>query len=50
MAPKAFAPVPNAWGKQGWTTGQLSELDEAELSAPFVWRGLTPAQAGERSS
>jgi len=24
VAPKAFAPVPNAWGKQGWTTAKLS--------------------------
>jgi hypothetical protein len=31
MAPGAFAPVPNAWGKQGWTTADLSELSAAEL-------------------
>ena len=31
MAPEAFAPVPNAWGRQGWTTAQLSKLSSAEL-------------------
>jgi hypothetical protein len=31
MMPEAFAPVPNAWGQQGWTTANLSRLSEAEL-------------------
>jgi hypothetical protein len=31
MAPEAFAPVPNAWGRQGWTTTQLSKLSAAKL-------------------
>jgi hypothetical protein len=31
MAPGSFTPVPNAWGKQGWTSVVLSELSEAEL-------------------
>ena len=31
MAPEAFAPVPNAWGRQGWTTADLSKLSSAEL-------------------
>jgi len=31
MAPEAFAPVPNAWGQQGWTTATLSKLGKAEL-------------------
>jgi hypothetical protein len=31
MAPEAFAPVPNAWGKQGWTTANLSKLTATEL-------------------
>ena len=30
MAPTAFA-VPNAWGRQGWTTATLSKLSTAEL-------------------
>ena len=31
MAPEAFAPVPNAWGKRGATTGLLAKLTNAEL-------------------
>jgi hypothetical protein len=33
MAPAAFSPVPNAWGKQGWTTATLCKLKPAELKA-----------------
>jgi YjbR len=33
VAPDAFAPVPNAWGKQGWTTATLAKLSAAELRA-----------------
>jgi len=38
--PEAFAPVPNAWGKQGWTTATLSELTMAELrdALEMAWR------------
>jgi hypothetical protein len=31
MAPEAFTPIPNAWGRQGWTTADLSKLGAAEL-------------------
>jgi len=31
MAPQAFKPIDNAWGRQGWTTMILAEVDEAEL-------------------
>jgi hypothetical protein len=31
MAPEAFAPVPNAWGKRGATTAMLSQLTTVEL-------------------
>ena len=31
MAPEAFAPVPNAWGKRGATTAILSKLTMTEL-------------------
>jgi hypothetical protein len=33
MAPEAFEAIPNAWGKQGWTTAKLSKLSAAELRA-----------------
>src|SRR5262249_32775721 len=31
LMPEALTPVPNAWGKQGWTTATLSKLKAAEL-------------------
>jgi hypothetical protein len=33
LAPEAFAAVPNAWGRQGWTTATLSKLSTAELKS-----------------
>lgn len=33
LAPEAFTPIPNAWGRQGWTTADLSKLGAAELKA-----------------
>lgn len=40
MAPEAFAPVDNAWGRSGWTTLMLAAVDEAELRAALemAWR------------
>lgn len=45
LAPDAFAPVPNAWGKNGATTVTLSALDAAELRAAMemAWRHAIPA-------
>jgi len=39
-APDAFRRVPNAWGRQGWTTATLSELDAPELRQALetAWR------------
>src|SRR5215211_7736332 len=31
LAPDAFTAIPNGWGRQGWTTAQLSKLSKAEL-------------------
>jgi hypothetical protein len=31
LAPEGLAPVPNAWGRQGWTTATLSGLKANEL-------------------
>lgn len=43
-APDAFSPVPNAWGRQGWTTGKLSALRAAELRSALetAWRHALP--------
>lgn len=33
LAPEAFSAIPNAWGRQGWTTAALSKLTVPELKA-----------------
>lgn len=33
LAAEVFAPVPNAWGKQGWTTITLAKASVADLRA-----------------
>lgn len=40
MAPDAFTPVANAWGKRGATTAFLAKLTNAELedALRLVWR------------
>ena len=50
MAPEAFAPVPNAWGKQGWTAASLSKLSAAELKnvLEMAWRHAVGAKSRRR--
>jgi hypothetical protein len=33
LAPDAFAPIANAWGRKGWTVARLAALGEDELRA-----------------
>lgn len=33
LAPEAFVPIDNGWGRQGWTTTVLAELSAKELKA-----------------
>ena len=33
LAPDAFAPIANAWGRRGWTVAMLAALSEDELRA-----------------
>lgn len=51
LAPAAFSPVPNAWGEQGWTTGLLAALSEAELAAALrmAWAHAQPKTPRRRS-
>jgi hypothetical protein len=44
MAPEAFAPVPNAWGKRGATTAVLSKLTTEELDDALrtAWSRAVP--------
>ena len=50
LAPAAFAPVPNAWGKQGWTTATLSAMTIADLKAALdmAWRHALPQKKARR--
>ena len=50
-SPDAFAPLDNAWGRQGWTRATLAALSEAELSAALemAWRrGAAKAKTRKR--
>jgi hypothetical protein len=40
VAPDAFAPLDNAWGRRGWTQATLAALSEPELAAALetAWR------------
>lgn len=40
LAPGAFAPTPDAWGRQGWTRATLAALSEDELAAALeaAWK------------
>ena len=35
-APECFTPVPNAWGRQGWTTVALGAIEFGELAAALA--------------
>ncbi len=50
MAPDAFAPIQNAWGKQGWTTAELSKLCSAELkqALELAWVHAVPTKRKRR--
>jgi hypothetical protein len=44
VAPEAFTPVPNKWGKQGWTTAKLAKLsvDELRAALEIAWHHALP--------
>ena len=50
VAPDVFAPLDNAWGRQGWTRATLAALSEAELrvALEMAWRrgSAKPARRG----
>jgi hypothetical protein len=50
MAPDAFAPVPNAWGKKGATTATLAKLSTVELKSALkmAWQHAQPKKAKRR--
>jgi hypothetical protein len=52
LAPDAFSPVPNAWGKQGWTTVTLAKIKVAELKDVLetAWRHAVPPSRSKARS
>ncbi len=48
LAPEVFSPVPNAWGKQGWTTINLKAASEADLAAALELAHANGAAAKRR--
>jgi hypothetical protein len=53
LLPEAFQPVPNAWGRQGWTAATLSKLSSSDLQAALemAWRhALPPARRKGRTA
>ena len=46
LAPGAFAAIPNAWGRQGWTTATLARLKVVELRSALetAWQHAVPAK------
>ncbi len=52
VAPDAFSPLDNAWGRRGWTCALLAALTEKELHAALelAWRRAAdqPGRRGAR--
>lgn len=50
VLPRAFSPVPNAWGQQGWTQCVLAELNKTDLAAALemAWRHALPLPKKKR--
>jgi hypothetical protein len=48
LVPDAFAPIANAWGRQGWTVGTLSKLSVADLKSALelAWKHGRPKARG----
>jgi hypothetical protein len=54
VAPEAFTPLDNAWGRLGWTRANLAALAERELQAALeiAWRhgAATPSRRSARKA
>jgi YjbR len=48
--PEAFAPVPNKWGQQGWTTARLAALSPEQLAhaLQLAWLHALPSPKRKR--
>jgi hypothetical protein len=52
LAPDIFTPVPNAWGRQGWTTAHLAAMSPGELEDALrtAWAHARPAAKRDRTA
>ena len=50
-APDAFAPIPNAWGRKGWTIIMLANVSIKELEAALkiAWAHGQPKRTAKRT-
>ena len=50
LAPEAFSPLRNGWGRQGWTLANLSKLGAAELedALRIAWANAQPQKRKRR--
>lgn len=51
LAPHVFSAIANAWGRQGWTTGVLSEMGQDELADALriAWAHAQPSKRSRRA-
>jgi hypothetical protein len=51
LAPEAFRPIDNAWGRQGWTTVVLDRITEPELRAALqmAYAHALPVPKGKKT-
>ena len=50
VAPEVFTPVPNAWGRHGWTTVCLANarIPDLRSALEMAWRHALPARGARR--
>jgi hypothetical protein len=51
LAPDVFAPVPNAWGRQGWTTLTLATAtrDDVRAALQMAWTHALATKPARKS-
>jgi hypothetical protein len=52
LAPECFSPVPNAWGRQGWTTVDLAAAQVEDLRSvlDMAWQHAQPKAKSSRGT
>ena len=50
LAPEVFAPIDNAWGRQGWTTATLAAASEDDLRAALEMAHVHAVGKSKRKS